>query len=159
MDKKYEFTDETIEMDGSILHRIRATTNFGYIRSGELGGFIEYRSNLSHSDTAWVYDNSRVWGDAWIHSDAKITGNAQVFGHAQVGGSSRISGNAKVFGHALVFENAQVSGSAWICDNSMVFRDCNVSSGIWSKTAKTDHGRYRWYLISTTLKRVYMGSL
>ncbi|EJF84065.1 hypothetical protein MCU_00733 [Bartonella elizabethae Re6043vi] len=39
MEKKYELTDETIEVDGHTLHRIRALKDFGDLKTGDLGGF------------------------------------------------------------------------------------------------------------------------
>jgi hypothetical protein len=48
-EKKYELTDETMEIDGHILHRIRALKNIGEtINVGDLGGFVENEENLSH---------------------------------------------------------------------------------------------------------------
>ena len=76
--KKYEITDETKEVDGVVLHRIKAVRDFGSVKAGSLGGFIKKNSNLSHD------------GDAWV------SGNAQVFGNAQVSGNVRVSDNARV---------------------------------------------------------------
>lgn len=84
MNKKYEFTDETIEFDGRTLHRIRTARDFGNIKKGELGGFIEKEENLSHNGNAWVCGNARVCGDAQVYSDARVYGNACVHGDAQV---------------------------------------------------------------------------
>lgn len=61
--KKYEFTGETkqVNLEGktTILHRIRATKNFGIIKTGDLGGWIEKEENLSHEN------NARVGGNAY----------------------------------------------------------------------------------------------
>lgn len=66
MNKKYELIDETQEWNGRILHRIRALADFGDVKAGELGGWIEKEENLSHNDDAWVYGDARVYGDAEI---------------------------------------------------------------------------------------------
>ncbi|EJF81205.1 hypothetical protein MCQ_00483, partial [Candidatus Bartonella washoeensis Sb944nv] len=42
--KKYEFTDETIEVNGRTLYRIRALKDFWQVKAGDLGGFIEHES-------------------------------------------------------------------------------------------------------------------
>ena len=52
-EKKYELTDETIDVDGHILHRIKAIRDFDNVKVGELGGYIEKESNLSHNGK-WV---------------------------------------------------------------------------------------------------------
>ena len=74
--KKYEFTGETKVIDdwrGIVtLHRIRSVVEFGLIKVGELGGWIEKEENLSHEDKSWV------WGDAEVCGNAKVCGNAEV---------------------------------------------------------------------------------
>ena len=37
MEKKYEFSGETLEVRGHILHRIKALKNFSDIKKGKLG--------------------------------------------------------------------------------------------------------------------------
>lgn len=48
MEKKYELTEETLAVDGHVLHRIKALRDFGEVKKGDLGGFIEKESNLAH---------------------------------------------------------------------------------------------------------------
>ncbi len=38
--RKYELTDETTEVDGKTLHRIRALRDFDDVKADDLGGFI-----------------------------------------------------------------------------------------------------------------------
>lgn len=51
---KYEFTGETKVINdwGRIvtLHRIRAVIEFGMIKVGDIGGWIEKEKNLSHEN-------------------------------------------------------------------------------------------------------------
>ena len=90
--KKYELTEETTNIFGKTLHRIRATRDFSNVHAGDLGGFIEDERNLSHDENAWVGGNARVSGNAWVG------GNALVGGNAWVGGNARVCGNALVKG-------------------------------------------------------------
>ena len=47
--KKYELLkDDAITSFGRTLYRIKATTDFGDVEKGELGGYIEKEENLSH---------------------------------------------------------------------------------------------------------------
>ena len=80
--KKYEFTDDTILVDGALLRRIKALKNFRYVNAGDLGGYIEKEENLSHDGDAWVSDNAKVYGDAWVCDNARVYGNATVYGDA-----------------------------------------------------------------------------
>lgn len=60
MEKKYELTDEILEVGGRVLHRINALRDFGNIKQGEIGGWIENEDNLSHCGDCWVYGNAKV---------------------------------------------------------------------------------------------------
>ena len=46
--KKYELTEETVTVSGKTLHRIKAVRDFGSVKAGEFGGYIEKEENLSH---------------------------------------------------------------------------------------------------------------
>ena len=58
--KKFELTNETIEVYGRTLFRIKALTTFANVSEGDLGGYIEKEDNLSQVGNAWVYGNARV---------------------------------------------------------------------------------------------------
>lgn len=94
--KKYEFTGEVKNFLGRTLHQIRAVISFGNINVGDLGGWIEKESNLSHSDNAWVFGDAQVFGNAQVYDNAWVCGNARVYGNAQVFGNAQVSGNAQV---------------------------------------------------------------
>lgn len=74
--KKFELTNETKEVCGRKLHRIKALIDFRNVKAGELGGFVEKEENLSHDGNAWVYDNARVYGNARVCGNAEVRGNA-----------------------------------------------------------------------------------
>ena len=74
--KKYEFTGETKQVQllfrVATLHRIRAVVEFGFVKVGDLGGWIEKEENLSHEGKAWVWGNAEVWGNAKVCGDAEV---------------------------------------------------------------------------------------
>ena len=104
-DRKYEFTDETILFCGKTLHRIKALRDFGDVHAGDLGGFIEKEENLSHEGNCWVYYNARVF------DDAKVYGNAWVCGNDQCSVTLDYAVNAQVFGNAQLFDDVVISGN------------------------------------------------
>ena len=126
MDKKYELTNETKEFYGMVLHRIRALKDFGRVRAGDLGGWVEKEDNLSQFGACWVYENAKVYEDAMVYGsakvyeDAEVTGNAKVYEDAMVYGSAWVAENALVYGNAQVYENAQVHGNAQVYGNAQV---------------------------------------
>ena len=86
--KKFEFTGETKTISlffrTATLHRIRAVAEFGLVKIGDLGGWIEKEENLSHEGKAWVWGDAKVWGDAEVCGDAKVWGDAEVFSASHV---------------------------------------------------------------------------
>lgn len=59
--KKYELTEETFTVFGKTLYRIRAVRDFGSVKTGEFGGYIEKEENLSHFGNAWIYGDAEVF--------------------------------------------------------------------------------------------------
>ena len=63
--KKYEFTGETKQVEllfrTATLHRIKAVAEFGVVKIGDIGGWIEKEENLSHEGDAKVYGNAKVF--------------------------------------------------------------------------------------------------
>jgi hypothetical protein len=84
MDKKYTLTKETKKVNGHTLYRIQALKDFGDIKKGDFGGWIEKEDNLSHEGNCWVYPSSCVYGDARVCGDDKNFGDARVSGNTQV---------------------------------------------------------------------------
>ena len=76
MEKKYRLTEETKEWRGHILHRIEALKDFGCIKAGAKGGWVEQNGNLNHDGDAWVYGDAKVYGNAEVYDNAKVYGNA-----------------------------------------------------------------------------------
>lgn len=72
--KKYEMTKENIEFVGRTLYRIKALRDFGDVKKGELGGYLENEDNLSHEGDCWVY------GSAWVYDNVEVFGDARVYG-------------------------------------------------------------------------------
>ena len=76
--KKFELTTDFKMYCGKKLFRIRALIDFGDVKAGDLGGYIEKEKNLSHNGNAWVSDNAWVYGDAWVYDNARVSGNADI---------------------------------------------------------------------------------
>lgn len=144
---KYELDmNDNIKIETRTLHRIKAIRNFGNVKIGDLGGYIENEDNLSHDDNCWIYDNARVYGRACVYDDAIVKDNVIISGRVEIqdnaiikdsciitgdeyssisiGGNATISGNVKIFpadigiyDNVHISENAQITGNAYIIDN------------------------------------------
>ena len=103
MNEKYELVlDDSVELFGQKLFRIRAKISFCIVKKGELGGYIESEKNLSHYDDAWVYGNARVCGNAEVYGNADVSGNASVYGNADVSGDAKVTSQKDY----IVFKNS-----------------------------------------------------
>lgn len=126
MEEKYILTNETEEFGNRILHRIKALKDFGDVKKGDLGGWVEDIHNLSHKGNCWVYD------DAAVHSEAKVMGNAKVFDgaeittHSSVMGNAEVHGDAWVKGYSIVQGNAKVFDGVTVANHSSVMGDAEV---------------------------------
>ena len=128
--KKYELVlDDTIQLEtGATLYRIRAYKDFGNVKKGELGGYIESESNLSQKGNAWVFHNARVYENACVCDNAIVFGEARIYGNAFVRDNSRIGDEAKVYGSAQVCGNGLFEGCAKIKKDKHYFIANSVGS-------------------------------
>ena len=117
---KYKLTNETIIINGHILHRIQALKDFNFVVKGDLGGFVESEKNLSHEGKCWIYDDAKVYGNASITKDAQIYDRAEIFDEAVITSLVDVGGSAKIFGSAYLTNNVVVKGSAKIYDNAHI---------------------------------------
>ena len=104
--KKYELTDKSIEWSGVTLRRIRALRDFGNVKKGELGGYVQSEDNLSHAGNAWVYDNAMVFDEAIISKKAIVEHDAHVYGKAILTDYALVASYAKVGGRAIIKDRA-----------------------------------------------------
>lgn len=121
MKKKYELLKtDTYNMNGKTLYRIIAIRNFGNIKKGELGGFVQNEKNLSHKGTCWIHDEAKVY------ENARVYGDAQVYNYTLIYGNARVYGNANLFVKVLITENARVYGNACLIGLTMVRHNVRI---------------------------------
>lgn len=119
--RHYKLTDNTIEVDGHVLHQIICTESFDFADEGDLGGFIEGYQNLEGNgwvrDEAMVYGGAVVRGRGFVAGAATVCNKSRVFGNAKVYGHAYISGHVEIYGNASVSENATISWGQ--CDDTI----------------------------------------
>ena len=141
MIKKYEIlTDEFITLgdSGIKLYRIKATKDFGDVKTGNLGGFIQHEKNLAQDGLAWVYDNAKIFGNAKVFDDAKVRGYARIHNNAKVYGNAVVKDNAEVYDEAQVCEEALVCDNAQVCSLAVVFGNTQVNG--WQTCTRKFYG-------------------
>lgn len=125
-EKKYKLTDESIEYDRHTLHRIEALKDFGNVKKGDFGGWIEKEENLSQEGNCWVGENAKVFDNAQVYENAEINGDAIIFGEAWIFGNAKIYDKAIVFGNACIWENAKIYDGAYIGEISEIYGEAEV---------------------------------
>ena len=119
-DKKYILTGNTIEHKDRTLFQICALKNWGNVKAGDLGGYVESESNLSHYGEAWIYDKAKAYENAKIYGDASARGEAEIWGHGKVFGKASVSQSALVCGNAEVSEEAWIGGVGSEDDGALI---------------------------------------
>lgn len=166
VNRKYKFTNQTKVVDGHVLHRIVAVKDFGKIKAGTKGGFIESFRNLSEGGTCWVESGCMVYGtDAEITEYAVVGGKSQISGSVKIGGFTKISGKCKItsvvdscngakgiliwgnttisgdcviFGKNIRIRNSTINGSVVIEENTYISHESQISGTVKLSSAKLD---------------------
>lgn len=148
--KKYELVNNSVmgligKEKRRELYQIRALRDFGNVKKGELGGYIESEENLSHDGLCWVSDQAMVMDkaivsdDAFVRRFAKVSGCARIYdcaditgwaiieGHSEISKHAHVLGNAHVFGNAKISEYASVDGHSVVMDNAIVRGSAYIS--------------------------------
>lgn len=141
MEKKYEFSEETLEIDDHILHRIVALKDFSDVKKGDLGGFVEKESNLAQEGNCWIYNDAAVYNGAVVYGDARICDKSRIFDYAIVRNSARIKDSAEICDKAIVCGNAEIKGNAIIRNNKsdyIIFKNWWSSGRFFTWTRSND---------------------
>lgn len=118
---KYELTDETITVEGKTLYRIRALRDFGDVKAGDIGGYVESTNNLDNKQgKSWIYENAMVYGNARVYAHAKVYGNAKIYGNAVINGKAEIFENAEISDSARIYGCAKIHGSATVSKSACI---------------------------------------
>lgn len=126
--KKYEFTGKTANVGKHILHRIRALRDFGDVKAGDLGGFIESEGNLSHDGECWVYHNGKVSGNGVVCDNGTVFGYGMVCDHGRVCDNGVVAGYGWVSGHGVVYGYGRLSGHGSVHDKNDIITICPIGS-------------------------------
>lgn len=126
MRKHFELTEETRNVEGRIVYRVRALVDLPHhnVKAGDLGGFVEGEHNLH--DEAWVADNAIVCDNAALHRRSRAENYALVMGDASAWGAALIKDHATVNDFALVNQDATVSDYARVSEFARVLWEAKV---------------------------------
>ncbi|MCS4239886.1 hypothetical protein [Myroides odoratus] len=141
MANKYQLTEESMDYKGHTLWRIQNMI------TGEMGGWLEGYNNLSQEEGCMVWEEAKVYGNAFIDNEATISGNATISDNATVSGHVSVLGNAEVYGDAIlsgfcsIIGSAKVYGHALVQDYAIIDRNAEVydEARVGNTTIVTDN--------------------
>jgi Uncharacterized protein conserved in bacteria len=161
-DLKYEITNEsktvTITTENGErqieIYRIKALKDFGYVKAGELGGFVESKTSLSHEGDCWIGGNAQVYDHSTVYENGIVEDNAQVHKYSRIYGNGIVKGNSQVYGSSIVCKNGLVSGdsrvdNSKILENSTVKDNAKVNSSLIDNSIISDNSKVIYSTVSS----------
>ena len=120
--------------DGRTVKRIMAMRDFGNVKRGDIGGFVEWTNNLSHEGDCWIADDaiaagwSRVSGDALLRDRVLCDGYVSVSGRAVIGDDALLEGRVAVSGDAQIGLFSYLKDGVDVRDHATIFCRCRYSN-------------------------------
>lgn len=153
--KKYRLSQETVNVDDIKLYRIIALRDFGDVKAGDLGGFIQDEYCLSHEGDCWIYRdvtsevlNGRLRGSSVVMGFSSISGNSIVKPVSFIK-NCKLSGKVTVKGSVLI--DVDVNGKAKFNRCRILDMDQPINSDNHYQDIDCES------LIDLELKRIYGG--
>ena len=125
-EKKYQLTEETQNYLGNTLYRIQALKDFGDVKAGDKGGWVESERNLSQDGNCWIYDDSIAFGNSHVIGNAKILNDSEIFEFACVAGNAVIDRNSTICGESFI-KDAKVL-NMFISNYTQILDDVEIKS-------------------------------
>ena len=126
MTKKYEMTSDTRKLiDGREVHRIKALRDFGKVKRGDVGGWIEKEENLSHEGNCWIFDHMTVCGNAQVSDDAKLNGYGMISNDAVIRDNAHVN-NLIIGGKSYIGGDVSLSSRCIICDDARILKASDI---------------------------------
>ena len=125
-EKKFKLTELTTIYNGKTLHRIQALKDFGDVKEGDIGGYVQHEMNLSQHGDCWIYDNAMAFEQSSVLENAKLVNNAKILNFSCVSGNAVIGQDAILNGNVYI-KDAKVS-DILITEYVEIVGDCEIKS-------------------------------
>lgn len=144
--KKYRLTKRSITLNnGLILYRIKALKDFGDVRKGQLGGYVQSEANLSQNGECWIYDKATIYDDAKLKDNVKIFDNVKVHAYATVGDNAHIYHDVDITEHACIYDYTTLCDQVCVMSNAIL--NCHTYINT-NAIIKDNHDYYSGYIDS-----------
>ena len=135
--KKYEILMDkknTIEWKGHTLHRIRALRDFGDIKKGDIGGFVENENNLSHKGNCWIYDDAKAMDDSIMYDNSRIYDKSELhddsvmYNYTRMYDYSELHNNSIMNDDSAMYDNSTMHDYSIMYDNSEMYNNSTLKN-------------------------------
>lgn len=142
MEKKYIFSDKVKVVNDRTLHQIQAVRSFGEVKAGDIGGFIESESNLSHDGDCWVGFESIIGRQTYVKGNVligrytsvgdqvEIDDNVRIGDDSVIGRCVRIGADVCIGNNAVIDEIAHIGRSTTVGDNVSIGENVRVGENV-----------------------------
>ena len=140
---KYEIIDDKVKLSNILqkkqllyipnaekieVFRIRALKDFGDVKKGDLGGYVESEDNLGTIDDCWIYCDSVVCGKAKVLHGAKMYDTAFAGDDVEVKDSALVTGCSVITGNSRIVNYAEVSNAVIDSSDVLGYAKVKISS-------------------------------
>lgn len=127
-DKKYELLkDDYVKVGERTAYRIKVLKDFGNVKKGDLGGYIEKEENLSHDRNAWVFENAKVYDSAVIKGpNVSVAGDVKVCGDCHIAAGTTATGDNTLTSYRdfVNFKNPySYNEYTWVKNSNKIYRN------------------------------------
>ena len=122
--KKYEILmdeENTIEWGGRVLHRIKALKDFWYVKKGDIGGFVEKETNLSHEGNCWIYDNAKAMDNSKVYGNSRMYGYSKMFDYSEMYDNSAMYDYSEMHDNSRIYDCSEMYNNSAMYDNSTMY--------------------------------------
>lgn len=119
MAKKFKLTSTSVDISEAnvTVYQIEALRDFGNVKKGDRGRFIQSEDNLSQEGNCWVYGDAKVYGKATVFGNAEVCGHAKVYDNARAYGCTKLDGDVEVNGNTQLYDIVKTLRSVKVIKN------------------------------------------
>lgn len=122
MEKKYLLRKDLVKtFRKRTLYRIEALRDFGGVKKGDLGGWIQSEDNLSHEGTCWIYNNAKAFDLSSVTNDAMLLDNSMAYGKSRIYGNALLEDHATASGRSSIGDHATLANYSKAYGNSTIY--------------------------------------
>ena len=107
--------------DGRKVKRIKALRDFGNVKEGTIGGFVEADDNLSHDGLCWIADDAMALGWSRITRDAQLRDRARICDWAVITDRCVVCDDARLRDSVFAYDDTVIGAQSILAEVVTVY--------------------------------------